>query len=468
MDVRPSRAPGQRSGPAQTATPQANGPALQPGQIERILGERQQRELLVARGFRECRGLSRDQLEDIYQETTLALLHRHYRDEKHLRTALRKGIKQRALNLHRDERRRQEILAHDEPGRHALERARSPESDPEQIALARQDRLIVTEFLAELTTQEQRVFWLSTEGRGYNSIAKTLAMSVNEARNTLAACERKRERFQLLHDSGRLCGYRAATIEGLLAGQATSEQLARLALAHLQSCSHCRAEHHTNARRLRRAFQDQAAALLPPILLGGLGRLGRAGTHARVLAQRLQPSAISLGPTGEGVRERTIALLAGGGAGAKLAAGVMAVAVIAGGTLTATHTLEHHHKPSPSHAATHPTTLVRAAQQVDFTARAPAPAIAAPPRSSSQPATAAANAPSTVPVAHAATSHSTPARREPGGFAYLGVPTSRPPPPASPATPTPQPAPTPTPAPTSTRSQPQQAETQTGGGPFSP
>lgn len=458
MDVRPREARDQRPDATQTATRQTNGRGLQPEQIARILGAHQQHELLIARGFTECRGLRPDQLEDLYQETTLALLHRPYRDEKHLRDALRKGIKQRALNLYRDERRHQEILAHHAPGMDALERARSAEEDPERVALARQDRLIITEFLAELTVAERRVFWLSTEGgMRYNRIAKTLGVPANQARNTVAACERKRERFQLLHDSGRLCGYRSATIKGLLEGQTTSEQLAQLALAHLQSCAHCRAEHHTNAKRLRRVFQGQAAALLPPVILEQLGRLSRASMHARILAQRLRPNGISLGPGGTGgVRERAVALLAGSGASAKLAAGVMTVAVIAGGTLTATHALEHHSDTRPpSHAATRANTTTRTTEPVDFTAPAPAPSMSAPPRRSPHPVRRAhPNSPGhVVTIAHSASSHGTPTRREPGGFAYLGVPTS---------TPAPTLAPAPAPA-----QQPAQTATHTGG-PFSP
>src|ERR1022692_1940813 len=84
--------------------------------VVEVLGRWQAVELRIARSFAECRGLSAEQLEDIYQETTLALLSRPYQSEEHLRRALRSGLKQRALNLHRDERRREEILTHDGPG----------------------------------------------------------------------------------------------------------------------------------------------------------------------------------------------------------------------------------------------------------------------------------------------------------------------------------------------------------------
>ncbi|HLB21355.1 MAG TPA: hypothetical protein VK605_04560, partial [Solirubrobacteraceae bacterium] len=63
-----------------------------------VLGEWQAQEIRLARGYAECRGLSTEQLEDIYQETSVALLSRPYQTEEHLRNALRTGLKHRALN----------------------------------------------------------------------------------------------------------------------------------------------------------------------------------------------------------------------------------------------------------------------------------------------------------------------------------------------------------------------------------
>src|SRR5271167_2620974 len=136
--------------------------ALRPSEwVGEALGRWQASELRIARGFSECRGLSNEQLEDIYQEATLALLVRPYRDERHLRHALRKGIKHRALNLHRDERRRGEILKDNAPGLLMAAQQRESASAPERLALLREDRLIVSEFLTELSALERRVFWLS-------------------------------------------------------------------------------------------------------------------------------------------------------------------------------------------------------------------------------------------------------------------------------------------------------------------
>jgi DNA-directed RNA polymerase specialized sigma24 family protein/predicted anti-sigma-YlaC factor YlaD len=406
----------------------ADGEQLERAELTRILGERKDRELLIAGSFVECQGLTDQELEDLYQTTVLALLERRYENEKHVCDGLRIGIKQRALNLHQGERRRAEILAENAPGIHALDTARGAEESAEQIVLAREDRFLITEFMAELTLKERAVFGLVSEGMKYNRIATEEGISVNEARSLVASCERKRERFQLLHDSGRLCGYRSHTIKQLLAGEAESPQLVQLAAAHLQGCPRCRAEYKTNAKRLRRAFEEQAAALLPPSMFSLAGRT-RISVHAR-LGQRIHPDWLTLGQGG--ARERAVALLAGGGASVKLAAGIATVAVIAGGTITA-RALEHHPR-----AARHTAQVTqRANRPVEVTD--PAPAAAAPvtlPHASPRVVVARRrSAPGhVVTIAHAASTATSANRREPGGFAYLGVPTSKPAPtPAQPA-----------------------------------
>jgi len=400
-------------------------------------------ELRIARGFAECRGLSAEQLEDIYQETTVALLSRPYESEEHLRRALRSGLKQRALNLHRDERRREEILAHSGPS--LLLTDREDQYSPERAALVHEDRLIVSEFLTELTGLEQRVFWLLAEGMKYRLIAKVLGVEVNEARNVARSCERKREHFQLLYDTGRLCRYRAATIVALQSGEATSEELARRAFTHLEGCASCRAEHHTNAKRLRRSFQGHAAGLLPvPALLGRLRWLIRVDVRIRTLQHRLTPDGLPFGSGG--VRERGVALLASGGVAAKVAAGVATVAVIAGGAVGATHLLNHEparRRPVSAGAPARPD----AGQIPSRVTPAPFVAQEAAPRKET-PRTSGHSGPGhVVSNAHRGGESAPSARREPGGFAYLGVPSE----PSSSSVP-----------------EPAHTAAESGGGPFSP
>jgi len=414
--------------------PQPGGaPGLSGRRVGEILGEWQKAELRMARGYPECRDVVAEDLEDLYQETALALLTQRFVNEEHLRHALRKGLKYRAQHLHRDEHRRQEIRASPD-----FESVEDEDHDStEREALVREDRLIVAEFLSELTALEQKVFWLLAEDMKYRLIANVLHVDPKDARNAERACERKRARFQVLYDTGRLCGYRATTINALQGGEATSEQLARQAFAHLERCASCRAEHHTNATRLRLSFQGQAAALLPfPALLQQLGWLARLDARIKTLQYRLAPNGLPFGPSG--VRERAAALLASGGAAAKIAAGVATVAVVATGTI-ATHVLAP--QPPAHHRASPPTPVVATPHLLTIprTLAASTPALRA-----ARPVTVEHRHRRATPHARDTTVVS---QREPGGFAYLGVPSD---------------------GSSSNSSTPAKAASQSGGGPFSP
>jgi DNA-directed RNA polymerase specialized sigma24 family protein len=412
--------PGQGPGEVIAVANKGRRRSFGPQRVGEILGEWQQVELRIARGFAECRDLSTEQLEDIYQETALALYRRPYVSEEHLRNALRAGIKQRALRLHRDERRHHQILVRSAPGLRVMAEAQEGQRAPEPAVIADEDRSIAREFLTELTEAERRVFGWLVEGLQYRAIASAENIPINEARNLARVCARKRERFQLLYDTGRLCGYRAQTIHALQNGESTSEELAERAFAHLEGCVHCRLEHKTNAKRLRRSFRDTAAGLLPPVLVGHLGWLESLAVRARMLLHRL---GIDNAPLGQGgVRERTVALLVGGGAGAKIVAGAVTVGVLAGGAV-ATHVLE------PSAPAKHG----RAAHSVS--SRAPSSRAESVPPTLAVPRTSARASVKSSLRHRASTRHSSSTRRqvarssidgqrEPGGFAYLGVPTT--------------------------------------------
>jgi DNA-directed RNA polymerase specialized sigma24 family protein len=426
MAVRARRTAGNRRigsrGSIATVVVPGTGPGLAPEYVGEVLGQWQRPELRIARGFGECKGLTAQELEDIYQDTVEVLLARRYASELHLRNALRAGIKHRALHFHSNEGRRSEILREGIATFDVSER--TGQDSTERAALIREDRLVVAEFLTELSPVEQRVFWLMAEGMKYRLIAKVLSIETNAARNAARSCERKREHFQLLYDTGRLCGYRAATIHALQAGESTSEELASRAFAHLESCASCRAEHQTNARRLRRRFQGQAAILLPvPAFLHQLGWLARLDAKARMLQHRLAPDGLPMGPGG--VRERAAALVAGAGAATKLAAGVATVAVIASGTIGATHVLDHKPAPHRHQAAARP-----AVTESPRSAASQLTAIPPVLRATFQPHRGAAPARRHRSQAHRRPSSRTVARasspaagREPGGFAYLGVPT---------------------------------------------
>jgi RNA polymerase sigma factor (sigma-70 family) len=223
------------------------------------LGEWQASEVRVAHGFPECRDLDPVQIEDLYQDTAVALLNNDFESEEHLRNALRQGIRHRALNHHRDRRRRTQIVQRHAPAMQRLAESHRADNDPEHAVLAEQDRLIAVEFLSELNPLEQQVFTLAAEGLRYRAIANALDIPTNEARTASRAVERKRQRFQLFYDTGRLCGYRAAIIQALRDGTA-SDDVARRAHTHLNACPNCRDTQRERASRL--------AGLLPlPILL---------------------------------------------------------------------------------------------------------------------------------------------------------------------------------------------------------
>lgn len=168
--------------------------------VGEILGSWQAAEIRIARRFPECRGLSGEQLEDLYQETVIALLARTYTSEAHLRNAVRQGIKHRALNLHRDLRRRGEILAEHAPSIHRVAQESATRTSPENMAMLGEDRSVILNFLSELDPLERQVFQLTAEGLRYRGIAKRLGVDVNEARRAARSVERKRIQFRLRHD----------------------------------------------------------------------------------------------------------------------------------------------------------------------------------------------------------------------------------------------------------------------------
>jgi hypothetical protein len=308
------------------------GAITNPEAVGRLLGGWKAQELRFAERVPAFRGLSKEDVEETFQGTTEALLPRAFENEEHLRNALRLGMRHRALNAHRDRSRRQEILYDSAPGMHAAAAQRALADGPENAARLREDRLTVTEFLTELTQEQQRMFWHEQEGLKYRAIAPLLAMDVNAARRMSRAIEQKRERFQVLYDSGRLCNFRASTIEALQRKESTSEELYKRALAHLAHCTLCRDAHRTNAARLRAAFQEHANALLPVPALA-------VGARMRMFLYRLLPGWVPGGT--DAMREGLVGIAAGAGVGAKVAGTLAAAAIAAGGSLAASGALDH-------------------------------------------------------------------------------------------------------------------------------
>ncbi len=310
------------------------------------------RELWTARQFRACGGSSLAEVEDFYDETIAALVEKDdaYESEEHLRSALHRGIKMRAMRSHRDRQARARTLEQAAPAIESAGQEQAWRAQPERALIAREDDLIVGEFVAELTDLERRVFALVADGRSWRAIATALNLPETEARNATRACERKRARFLTLYSTGRLCGYRSQTIGALLAGAERSELAVGQALAHLRHCRECCAQHRTDAAGLRAAFDSRVLGVLPaPIFLSTHASLldplqAALSRIARFLQRAWAPQA--------GARERVVEVVAGTGAGAKLAAGVVGVALLAGTTIGVSRIVAHHPYGHHGHRST--------------------------------------------------------------------------------------------------------------------
>jgi hypothetical protein len=298
-------------------------------------------ELRVARGFAECQDLGDEPLEDIYEETARALARRPYVSEEHLRNALRWGIRHRARHMHRDQPAPPDTRSHHQPCADRESQGREDGADNERAALAYQDRQIVSDFLAELTTAERHALVLLAGGGEHHTVAPILGIGLDDARGASRTCERKRERFQLLFDTGRMCGYRSATIQALHSGRANSEELAQQALAHLDGCALCHAERETSAPRLRRSFEAQAIALLG-WQMGADPRIR--GPLTRQPSQRRRPRARDA--AGRAAPPRPAARIR-----LKVAACAVALSVAAGAALAATRALAPDSADVVRHAA---------------------------------------------------------------------------------------------------------------------
>jgi hypothetical protein len=286
---------------------------LRSSDVEDLLGLWLRQEVSALKKWRELRRVKTEELEDIYQEVAIVLLKSESFSADHLRNKIRKEVRLRALKQLRDGGRREEIHAE-------LARTTAASTDharPETEVLVREDRAVAAEFLAELDHEERITFYLMADGMSWNRIAKHRQITPAEAHRIVRRCTRKHEKWLTLYRSGRLCGYRADTLRSLRNDEATSDELAQRAIAHLDSCLACQWTYRTNAEQLRARFRREVAAFAPaPGLLGYLTRLMRD----------------SCGASGR-------AALRGGTA--KLAVGGATVALVTGG-LGATGVLSHH------------------------------------------------------------------------------------------------------------------------------
>jgi hypothetical protein len=97
-----------------------------------LLAQWRSRELWTARQFRACWGSSLAEIEDLYDATIAALVEKdeEYESPEHLRAALHRGIKLRALRLHRDREIHEKTLEHAAPAMEAAGQDRAWRESP--------------------------------------------------------------------------------------------------------------------------------------------------------------------------------------------------------------------------------------------------------------------------------------------------------------------------------------------------
>jgi RNA polymerase sigma factor (sigma-70 family) len=307
--------------------------------VAALLARWRAQEIGLVSQFRACVGASEAEVEDLYDETVAMLVEKRaeYESAQHLRRTLHRGIKLRALRLHRDRRRRRRRLEGAAPMLDGEARERDWRMQPERALVAREDDVVIGEFVAELTEEERDVFVLVAAGRSWRAIATALGLEEPRARALTRACERKRERFLALYETGRLCGYRSRTIGLLVAGGDAGELAYGQAVAHLRHCGICQARHGVNVEGLRSRFDRRVGVFLPgpAVVVGGAGSAGERVWAGCERVWRGVRGWWGHSGGGGGVRERVVEAAAGGGVGVgvKVAGGLAAVAVLAGGAV---------------------------------------------------------------------------------------------------------------------------------------
>ena len=158
-------------------------------------------------------------------------------------------------------------------------------------------RWIVEQAVAAANTFTHAILGLPAVGDGLARLVTALfgrALLTGAGGRRARACERKRARFQLLSETGRLCGYRAATIQALDYGAGVGA-LTEQTRAHLAARPACAATRRTRASQT--AGIGVLAALLTaavPAALRWLRRLaGTGGIAAKASAVALTAAVLA-------------------------------------------------------------------------------------------------------------------------------------------------------------------------------
>jgi hypothetical protein len=186
-----------------------------------LFAELRRRELKTARTFKECTGISMDEIEELCDATMTALLTKTFASEEHLRNTLHQRIKWGALNLHRSRVIHHRVLEQVAPAVQSRREEQAWDEDPQRAVFAHEDDFFLSEFLAELTKVQRAVFALMADGQ--RAIATALNIEANLARKEVRCCERQRKIFLTIYKGGRLCDYRSHAIHAILSGQKTKQ-----------------------------------------------------------------------------------------------------------------------------------------------------------------------------------------------------------------------------------------------------
>jgi hypothetical protein len=345
------------------------------------------------------RGIPATVLDEMVNDAACAVVlkPRAIRDTEHLRRAFWFSIKLLLARYH-EGRHRVRVGSRERVDYEAIAEIATASGPGTTETVELKDRLArAGDFMAQLDDLEARVTsHMAIRGVGIKLAARELNLPLNTVKAASHSAQVKLEQVATIAAAGRMCDYRRPAIAAHASNDAPPAQV-RAARAHIFACQRCRRSYVQLVREMRgRDFQRRAsAAFLPP-------PAAFAATHSGLLARlAAHVSSHTPGggfPSGDGPRERAIALL-GSGAGAAKAAGVLAGATLIVVTATVPNPANPHHQAGTHHSS-HRAKIASLTPEATVTTVAPEP-VPTP-------------APSAPPVQHARQ------RVRPGAFSYLG------------------------------------------------
>jgi len=310
----------ERSGVGSQDTQVGHAHAFTTDEVARMVIEAREQVVRRAYGHRQFSGLSRHDVEELFDSTTEIVIRdpSRYVDVDHVQASLWRGMHLRALDVFRRRKRRGYEA---DPG--LLDIVSDDLGEHDERIAHDQNLLVVRDFLAALTPREAEV-WKLTQGEDLSVLqtSKRLAISRHAVGEHLDAASRKLDVFSALYDAGQWCGRRQTDITRVLEG-AQDEGTQRRALAHLDACAVCR---RANAARVRETGRIAAGVLPMPALLGG--------EHGRGLLERLVDLVPQLGGGGGRTEAAAGALFGSGLAGVTKVGAIVATATVAVGAGT--------------------------------------------------------------------------------------------------------------------------------------